>query len=293
MPYYANAPLSYGAFEVTVGHGFLVPAAEDVLLAMSGAGYTGTELGPPGYLGEGEVLRARLEAAGLELVGGFVPVAFSKPEVDLTALHRTLDLFEAAGAGSARPVLADMGSPQRRQHPGRAARDPALAADDAAWRRLLEGVQRACNEARGRGFDPTFHPHGGSYVEAPAEIERLLENTDVGLLLDTGHLVLGGGKPFEVLRSWRERVNHVHVKDVRLDLLAQGGDMLATWRRGTFCELGQGGLELEGFIGELVDGGYDGWVVIEQDRVLMREEDFEAAAQAQQRNLRWIEERAK
>jgi inosose dehydratase len=292
MPSLASAPLSYGAFEVTVGHGFLVPDAEEVLAAMSTAGYAGTELGPPGYLGDGAALRERLEAAELELVGGFVPLAFSEPRLDLAALHRTLDLFEAAGAGSAKPVLADTGSPQRRSNPGRAVHDRALEAGDATWRRIADGVWRASGEARERGFDPTFHPHGGSYVEAPAEIERLLEDTDVGLLIDTGHLVLGGEEPLAALRKWRERLNHVHVKDVRLDLLAEGGDMLATWRRGTFCELGEGGLDLDRFIRELVDGGYDGWVVIEQDRVLTRDGDFEAAAKAQERNLRWIEERA-
>jgi inosose dehydratase len=293
MPSYANAPLSYGAFEATVGRGFLVPAAEDVLAAMSGAGYEGTELGPPGFLGQGDVLRERLEAAGLVLVGGFVPLPLTEPGAGLGALAITLDLFEAAGARSAKPVLADTGSPERRANPGRAARDPSLAAGDATWRRLVEGVERACAEARERGFEPTFHPHGGSYVEAPAEIERLLADTDVELLLDTGHLALGGGDPLEALRDWRERINHVHVKDVRLDLLGEGGDMLATWRRGTFCELGEGGLDLEAFIGDLLDGGYDGWVVIEQDRVLTRDGDFQAAAEAQERNLRWFEERAR
>jgi inosose dehydratase len=293
MASYANAPLSYGAFEATVGRGYRVPPAEKVLAAMAAAGYAGTELGPPGYLGEAGVLRDRLDRAGLELVGGFVPLALSEPQADLTPLHRTLDLFEAAGAGQAKPVLADTGSPERRANPGRAARDPALAADEPTWRRIVDGVRRAADTARERGFEPTFHPHGGSFVEAPAEIERLLADTDVALLLDTGHLALGGGDPVAALREWRERVNHVHVKDVRLDLLGQGGDMLATWRRRTFCELGEGDLDLESFVTALAGGGYDGWVVIEQDRVLTGESDFQEAAAAQERNLRWMEERAR
>jgi inosose dehydratase len=287
----ANAPLSYGAFEITVGHGFRVPSPEQVLAAMSEAGYRGTELGPPGFLGEGEVLRERLERSGLELVGGFVPLALTAPELDLTPLDRTLALFEAAGAETAKPVLADTGTPERLANPGRAAEDPALRIDDAAWRRLVEGVARAADAARERGFEPTFHHHGGSHVESLAEIERLLEDTDVGLLLDTGHLALGGGDATTGLRDWADRVNHVHVKDVRLDLLRQGGDMLAAWRRGIFCELGSGDLELEAFLAELSAGGYEGWLVVEQDRVLTDERDFDAAAAAQERNLSWLEER--
>jgi inosose dehydratase len=287
----ANAPLSYGAFEVTVGQGYRVPSPEHVLAAISGAGYRGTELGPPGFLGEGEVLRERLERSGLELVGGFVPLAFTASKLDLPALDRTLGLFEAAGAGAAKPVLADMGSPERLANPGRAAEDPALRIDDAAWRRLLEGVVRAADAARERGFEPTFHHHGGSHVESPAEIERLLEGTDVGLLLDTGHLALGGGDPVAGLRDWGDRVNHVHLKDMRVDELRKGGDMLAAWRRGVFSELGSGDLELEPFLAELTGMGYDGWLVIEQDRMLAGDGDFEAAVLAQERNLRWVEER--
>jgi inosose dehydratase len=287
----ANAPLSYGAFEVTVGHGYRVPSPDEVLAAMGAAGYAGTELGPPGYLGQGEVLQERLERAGLELVGGFVPLALTAPELDLTPLDDTLGLFETAGAETAKPVLADSGSPERLANPGRAVEDPALRIDDAAWTRLVDGVARAAGAAAERGFEPTFHHHAGSYVESPAEIERLLEDTDVGLLLDTGHVALGGGDPVAGLRDWGERVNHVHLKDVRLDLVRQPGDMLAAWRRGIFCELGTGDLELEAFLAELSGRGYEGWLVIEQDRVLADDGDFEAAAEAQERNLRWVKER--
>src|SRR3954465_13051875 len=72
----ANAPLSYGAFEMTVGTAFPVPDPAQVLAAIGDAGYSGTDLGPPGYLGEGQALAGRLESNELELVGGFVPIRF-------------------------------------------------------------------------------------------------------------------------------------------------------------------------------------------------------------------------
>src|SRR5581483_3619445 len=82
----ANAPVSYGAFELTVGVLPNVPEPERVLDAIAAAGYEGTELGPPGYLGEGEELRARLERRGLALAGAFVPIRFDAPELDLAEL---------------------------------------------------------------------------------------------------------------------------------------------------------------------------------------------------------------
>ena len=119
-----NAPCSYGAFEITVGVLPNVPEASEVLDAIADAGYEGTELGPPGYLGDRDELATRLGANRLELVGGYVPIRFSEPErldEDLRGLEETLDYFEAAGAPDARPVFADGGSPERRSRRGPAA----------------------------------------------------------------------------------------------------------------------------------------------------------------------------
>ena len=202
----ANAPVSYGAFELTDDMPANVPGGEEVLAAIAGAGYEGTELGPPGYLADRHALRDRLEAHGLALAGGYVPVRFGCGGDELAPLEETLDLFDAAG-GSPRAVLADdceRGAP-------------------LDWSRFAEAVSRAAERARERGYEPSFHHHMGTRIETPAEIERLLELVDVPLLLDSGHLLAAGGDPVEALRSWRARIDYVHVKDVRLDLLRGGG----------------------------------------------------------------------
>src|SRR3954452_22236529 len=92
----ANAPCTYGAFEITIGIVPGVPEPDEMLAAMAAAGYAGTELGPVGYLGPGEQLRARLAGHGLELAGGFVPLRLSQPrfhEDDLAMLAASLDAF--------------------------------------------------------------------------------------------------------------------------------------------------------------------------------------------------------
>jgi inosose dehydratase len=279
----ANAPVSFGAFELTVGRLPNVPGPEEVLAAVAAAGYEGTELGPPGYLGAGEVLRERLERHGLALAGGYIPLRLTEPErweEDLAALAQTLDIFAAADGRDCRPVLADAG--------------PAGALPSVGWRRFADGVARAAAAARSRGFEPTFHHHMGTHVESAAQIERLLELTDIGLVLDTGHLLLGGGDPLEGLRAWRERIDHVHVKDavVRVleEIVREGAEMEEVWRRGAFCELGGGDVDLRAFLDELRAGNYSGWVVVEQDRIPAVHEDPSEAFEAQARNRRWLAE---
>jgi inosose dehydratase len=289
----ANAPLSYGAFEMTVGTDFAVPDPERILEAIGAAGYEGTDLGPPGYLGEGDVLAERLAANRLQIVGGFVPLRFSEEE-DVTGLEHTLDLFDAAGATGARPVLCDAGGPERIANPGRGGEDAALRLDDARWRKLVFNVERAAEIARDRGYEPVFHHHTSTYVEGVPEIERFLEDTDVELLLDSGHLLVAGGDPVRALGDWGERIGAIHIKDVRLNVLeqvkAERADTLTAWRRGLFCALGQGDVDLDGFCAAL--DGYDGWVVVEQDRVLDDITAFEGAAQEQAANRDWLREHA-
>ena len=267
----ANAPCSYGAFEITVGLLPNVPAADHVLSAISGAGYEGTELGPPGYLGTGAELRKRLDGNRLDLVGAFVELQFD--DGDLGALEATLGVLDGYAA---KPVLADAGT--RGRH--------------LDWPAYSDGVERAVQLARSRGFEPTFHPHMGTRVETPAEIEELLERTSVGLLLDTGHLVAAGGDPVGALRDWRTRIDHLHLKDVRLEVIRAEADWGTAWRAGAFCELGAGDVDLDAFLAELSAGGYSGWLVVEQDWVPGPDDDPSAAVAAQVRNRRWLSEHA-
>jgi len=259
----ANAPVSYGAFELTVGVLPNVPGPERVLDAIAAAGYEGTELGPLGYFGAGETLRERLSRRGLRLAGAFVELRFG--DGDLAPLAATLDLLDGFGA---QPVLCDRGP-----------RDGDVD---------LAGVARAVELARARGFETSFHHHMGTRVQTPAEIERLLQGTDVALLLDSGHLTAAGGDAVQAAREWRDRVAHVHVKDVRLAVLETAPTWDEAWRGGAFCELGTGDVDLEGFFRQL--DGYSGWIVVEQDWMPAPGDDPATQIEAQARNRRWLAE---
>jgi sugar phosphate isomerase/epimerase len=82
----ANAPVSYGAFELTVGVEPGVPDGQSVLTQVAAAGYAGIDLGPIGYLGRGGELGEALARHRLGLAGAYVELPYSDP----VALERAL-----------------------------------------------------------------------------------------------------------------------------------------------------------------------------------------------------------
>lgn len=295
----ANAPVSYGAFEITVGVDPHVPAPLTLLEWVKEAGYAGIDLGPVGYLGDAQTLPARLAEHGLGLAGGYLELPFSEPDKLTTAmveLEALLDVFDSlAGNGLApKPTLADAGSPTRSRYPGRAALDRSVGLDDAAWGRFAEGLARAVERCRERGYEPTFHHHTATYIEAQWEIERLLEISDVGLCLDTGHLLLGRGEPITAIREWAGRINQVHLKDARLDrleeIVAEAAPVEEIWRRQAFCALGDGDIDVDQVLNALAEIDYAGWLVVEQD-VLPDPDNPQQPALDQQRNRDYLRAR--
>jgi len=281
----ANAPVSYGAFELTVGIMPDVPDGATVLDQVADAGYAGVDLGPLGYFGYGEELASSLRRRSLSLSGGFFELPFSeldKMPVALRELGSLLDVFDAAGSKNGlkpKPTLADIGSELRRSRPGQAAKDRSLGFDDETWKKFAEGVEMAASLCRERGYEPTFHHETGTRIEAPWEIEKVLELTSIDVCLDTGHLLLGGGDPLRAMREWQARINHLHLKDARRSvveaIVREAAPVDEIWRRRAFCRLGEGDLDVDGMLDE-IRGSYSGWIVVEQD--VLPDADGTAAA---------------
>jgi inosose dehydratase len=269
----ANAPCTYGAFEITLDDPNM-PAALDVLDMVAAAGYAGIDLGPAGYLGNNDELPDRLRDRHLALAGGYLALPFSSAqelEAAMPQLDTLLDIFDLVPEAMPRPkpTIADAGSPERWKRPGAAARDRSVGWDEAGWRTFGDGIARVAERCRERGYEPTLHHHSGTFLEAVWEIDRALDASDVGLCLDTGHLMIGGGDPVQGIQAWGNRINHVHIKDARRDVLdgivADGAPVDAIWRRRAFCRLGEGDVDLDRVLDGLKASRYSGWLVVEQD----------------------------
>ena len=132
-------------------------------------------------------------------------------------------------------------------------------------------------------------------MEAQWEIERVLELSDVGLCLETGHMMLGGGDPVALLGEWGDRINHVHLKDATLSVMAKivedDAPVTEIWSREAFCELGHGDLDADAILDGLRGISFGGWLVVEQDILPRSAERFARAADEQRHNREFLAER--
>jgi inosose dehydratase len=268
-----NAPVSWGVYEADRPN----PPFDRILDEIARAGYEGTELGPYGYLPtEPDALGRELKARRLGLGSSFVALPLEDASRRAASVVHALNVARLlATQGVGELILADDEDPARARIAGRVAADGHDGWSDVQWREAVATVEAVARALRDElRMSVVVHHHAGTFVETPAEIDRLLATTDeslVGLLLDTGHCVYGGGDPLDVLRRHRGRVRYVHAKDARADELRHvrttGVTMSEAWQRGVFCPLGEGVVDFPRVVETLRSNGYTGWIIVEQDVV--------------------------
>jgi inosose dehydratase len=247
-------------------------SAETVLDDIARTGYDGTQLG----LGfpEGDALKGVLAARGLrlaEVYAWFASTVDGPVDGSLDLVRERIRLLREGG-GEVLCIAFD-GVPERDAFAGRASDGATPRLTDDGWARTVELLAAASAETRAAGARIAFHPHAGTYVETPDEVDRLADSVDpetLPLCLDVGHYTVGGGDPVAALRRYGERVTHVHLKDVDPEVLAglrEGsvGGFGAGIRQRLFTELGSGVLDLDGVLEALAGRRYDGWLMVEQD----------------------------
>ena len=261
----AGAPISWGVCEVPGWGHQMTP--DRVLTEMRDVGLAATEFGPDGFLPDAPGQKAAvLSSYGMSAVGGVVPVVLHESGRDVMAtVGPVLEAFVAARAGTL--VLA--------ADSGLTGYDERVVLDDSAWKTLFANLDRIRDEAGERGITATLHPHVGTVVEKTDEVERVLDGSSVPLCLDTGHLLVGGTDPAELVARVPERIAHTHLKDVDSSLAARvrGGELTYSdaVRQGMYRPLGRGDVDIAGIVRQLEAKGYAGWYVMEQDTMLTEE----------------------
>lgn len=270
--HFASAPVSWGVQD-DPGPAWEQPY-DRILEEIVSAGYTGTELGPYGYFPtDPAVLTRSLQQRALTLLSSFVPVPITDPSKTAKVIEhvrRVGSLLAAVGAKLL--VLSDCQTPARREIAGRVPVNGSMSLTGVQWKdvgAVVGEVERAASEF---GLGVVFHPHVATFVETPLEVARLfdaLAGTQVGLCLDTGHCVYGGGDPTDEARKYRSLLRYVHIKDVNSAVLGRARqqklDFEAAVGAGVFSPIGRGCIDFPSFFQFLADSQYSGWAIVEQD----------------------------
>jgi len=271
----ANAPCSWGVLDYEVDGA--IPSAEVVLSEMAEAEYTGTELGDIGFLPtDPDELKAALFDHDLELVASFNAVNLSEPELGFIGDQQVLEsakLLAEVGGPNSVIVLSDSicSDAMRTDCAGRI--QPEQAMPQESWEHAAQTANQIANQVlESTGLKTVFHPHCGTFVETPQEVEFMLEVTSphvLGLCLDTAHYSYGGGDPLQLARRYGERIWHVHYKGFNANLAAEARIREMNYHQaighGVFSELQDSHVDFAGITEALEDVGYDGWIVVEQD----------------------------
>jgi len=221
---------SYGSIERAVGD-------------IAAAGYAGIEMFDGNlfdYADRPEELQGLLSDAGLELASAYTGGNFIYCEIldeELARVSRAAKLGQLFGAGSL--VVG-----------GGARRSSGTRPED--YQALGSALDQVCDIAEAHGLVACYHPHLTTIVESPDELDRLMPLTRMAFCPDTGHLAAGGGDPAALIRSYGNRLQHVHLKDVRLDPVE-------------FVPLGQGSIDFSDVLAAVHESGYDGWLMVELD----------------------------
>jgi inosose dehydratase len=240
---------------------------ERVLQEMRDVGLVATELGPEGFLpSTPDAMAETLSRHDLHAVGGFTPLLLHRPDHDpVPAVAELLKAYAATGSDTL--VLSAV--------TGLAGYDERPALDETGWRTLLSNLDRLAALAAEHRVRAVLHPHVGTMVQNPEEVQRVLEGSQIALCLDTGHLLIGGTDPAELTRQAPERIAHTHMKDVDSGLARQVQDGRRTYteavREGMYRPLGTGDVDFEAIIRYLRRQDYQGWYVLEQDTILTEE----------------------
>ena len=259
---------------------------EQCVSEMALAGFTGSEVGNK-YPKDPEVLKKALALRGVEICNQwFSSFLITKPFEEVEKEFRAqLTFLKAMGA---KVIGASEQSYSVQGQMDTPVFGHKYEMNDEEWDTFCTGMNKLGKIAKEEyGIALTFHHHMGTVVQSLAEVDRMMENTDpeyVSLLFDTGHFTYCGEDPLEVVKKYVHRIKHVHLKDIRPEVVEQvkkeNMSFLAGVRAGAFTIPGDGCINYDPIFKVLEDAGYEGYMVVEAEQDPAKANPLEYAIRA-------------
>lgn len=243
---------------------------EQCVSEMALAGFTGCEVGNK-YPKDTAVLKKALALRGMEICNAWfssflLTQPYEQVEADFIQHVSFLKEMGAKVVGISEQSYSIQGT-------DKAVFEEKYVMNDEEWARLCEGVNKLGKVSKDMGVALTLHHHMGTVVQTEAEIDRLMANTDpavFSLLFDSGHLAYCGEDYMSVLNKYVDRIKHVHLKDIRPEVVEKVKkehlSFLQGVRLGTFTVPGDGAIDFAPIFAVLEKAGYEGYVLVEAEQ---------------------------
>lgn len=246
---------------------------QQIVSEMALAGFTGCEVGNK-YPSDPTELKKALDLRGMRIVSRwYSSFIITRPiEEEIKEFNAALDFLAAVGCNRVNVSEQSYSIQGKLDVPVLTGGHKYVMNDDE-WKIFCEGLNTLGKIAVERGFKLCFHHHMGTVVQTSEEVDRMMANTDpryVFLCYDTGHFTFAGEDPLAMLKKYADRVGHVHLKDMRLDVVKkvreENMSFLQAVRSGAFTVPGDGNVDFDPIFKVLADANYEGCMLVEAEQ---------------------------
>jgi len=253
---------------------------EQCLKEASMAGFTGIESGGKFPMNSKELI-PKLQKENLKLCSGWYGAQLLKrsPKEEFKLMQKQLKLFKDCEAPCM--VFAEVyGSIQGDLNINLSKR-PRMDLDES--KKYYKKISEMGKYLEDQDMPLAYHHHMGTCIESEEDTRRLLENTDgsVKLTLDTGHMLFAKGDSLKIYKEFKERIIHIHCKDMRKNVLDNSLNHDYSFRQafleGAFTVPGDGCIDYKPFFELLKEQNYSGWLVVEAEQDPAKANPFEYA----------------
>ncbi len=258
---------------------------EQCVSEMALAGFEGCEVGNK-YPKDTQVLKKALDMRGLKIANQWfssfvLTEPMEKVEKDFIAQCNFLKAMGATRIGASEQSYSIQGQMNTPVF------DAKYVMNDSEWKKFADGMNRLGEIANSMGIRLVYHHHMGTVVQTAEEIDRMMDMTDpdkFALLYDTGHLAYCGQDYLAVLNKYAKRIAHVHLKDIRPEVVEKVKkeklSFLQGVREGAFTVPGDGCIDFAPVFDVLDKSGYEGWMIVEAEQDPAKANPFEYALKA-------------
>lgn len=259
---------------------------EQCVSEMAFAGFKGTEVGNK-YPRDTKVLKKALNMRGIEICNAWFSACFTTKSEE-EALKEFIEHRDFLYEMGAKIIgAAEVGNSIQGLNEPIFDAKPVYTKEQ--WEKVVRGYNLMADLAEEKGMKLACHHHMGTGVQTMEEIHRFMESvqSNVYLLYDSGHIYYSEGtydSCIELLEKYADRIAHVHLKDVRPEIIKKVREEKLSFldgvRAGTFTVPGDGAIDFTPIFKILNDKGYEGWMVVEAEQDPAKANPLEYALKA-------------